>query len=241
VLIDVALPEPYRVAYSTRRGGVSEGPYESLNLGLLSTRDDPDRVIENRRLLCAAVGADAERAAMAWQLHGAQIRRARPIGITRPGTRFEQCDGIWSDEPGQPLALIGADCPLVALWRTEGQPALCLVHAGWAGLLQGALEAGVRALGASQVAAAVGPAIGVCCYQVGDDVAAPYRRRFGRAVVSNGRLDLRAAADRALRDAGCRRVDHVERCTACEPDAFFSHRRDGVTGRQGIIGFVTRS
>ncbi|HEY7563125.1 MAG TPA: laccase domain-containing protein, partial [Gaiellaceae bacterium] len=79
------VPGPYRVAFSSRVGGVSEGAYESLNLGIL-TDDDPERVVENRRRLCAAAGVVPEQATMAWQVHGADVVRADGRGIVRPGT-----------------------------------------------------------------------------------------------------------------------------------------------------------
>jgi hypothetical protein len=86
----------------------------------------------------------------------------------------------------------------------------------------------------------VGPGIGPCCYEVGEEVAAPFRERFGEDVVRDGRLDLWTSAERALRAAGVGHVERLDRCTACEPETFFSHRRDrGVTGRQGVIAYVT--
>lgn len=231
-------PGPYHVAFSTRLGGVSTGAYASANLGIL-TGDDPGCVRENRRRLCAAVGADPGEATMALQLHGAEVAEADARGIVDP-TEFEPCDGLWSKRPGRAMVLITADCFPVALCRTGDDPALAVLHVGWKGLLGGIAEAGVGALGSGRLAAAVGPGIGSCCYEVGEDVAAPYRERFGDGVVSDGRLDLRAALERVLREAGVERVDHVDRCTACEPELFFSHRRDrGLTGRQGVIGYVT--
>ena len=88
--------------------------------------------------------------------------------------------------------------------------------------------------------AAIGPGIGPCCYEVGEEVAAPFRERFGDDVVRERHLDLCTSAERALRAAGVGRVDRFDRCTACEPETFFSHRRDaGRTGRQGVIAYVT--
>jgi hypothetical protein len=86
----------------------------------------------------------------------------------------------------------------------------------------------------------IGPGIGPCCYEVGEEVAAPFRERFGDDVMRDGRLDLWTSAERALRAAGVAHVERVDRCTACEPETFFSHRRDrGRTGRQGVIAYVT--
>jgi hypothetical protein len=237
-LIDWDAPGPYRVAFSSRLGGVSEGRFRSLNLGLL-TEDEPERVIENRRRLAESVGADPDRAAMAWQRHGAEVERARPTGILTTGTPFLPCDGLWSEEPGQAMALVTADCLPVAVCSTEGPPALCVLHVGWRGLLEGIVAAGCRALGPGRKAAAIGPGIGPCCYEVGENVAAPFRAAYGAGVLADGRLDLWTVTERALAAAGCATVERTDRCTACNPDLFFSHRRDrGRTGRQGIIGYV---
>jgi hypothetical protein len=237
-LVEWDAPGPYRVVFSTRRGGVSGGAFRSLNLGL-ATDDDPESVLENRRRLAESVGADPGRVTMAWQRHGARVTRARPVGFVAPETVWEPCDGLWTDEPGQPMALVTADCVPVAVCRAGGAPALSLLHVGWRGLLAGIVAAGCRALGAGRLSAAVGPGIGPCCYEVGEEVAAPFRRAFGEDVVTGERLDLWTVCERALRAAGCAEVHHVGRCTACEPETFFSHRRDrGRTGRQGVIGYV---
>jgi YfiH family protein len=203
------------------------------------TEDDPARVVENRRRLCEAVRADPDGATMAWQRHGATVTRAQPRGVVTPGTVYEHCDGLWSDEPGRAMLLLTADCLPIAIARRTGRPAVSILHAGWRGLLNGVVAAGVRSLGDEEVAAAIGPGIGPCCYEVGEEVAAPFREAFGEDVVPDGRLDLWTSAERALRAAGCVDVDRLDRCTSCEPDLFFSHRRDrGRTGRQGVIAYV---
>jgi len=232
-------PGPYRVAFSTRLGGVSEGPYASLNLGI-RTDDQPARVVENRTRLCAELDADPDGATMAWQRHGAVVARAEPRGIVTPGTVYEHCDGLWSDEPTRAMLLLTADCLPIAIARSDAEsPAVAILHAGWRGLLAGIAAAGVRALGTGRLAAAIGPAIGPCCYEVGEEVAAPFREAFGDDVVREGRLDLWSAAERALRAAGVERVDRFDLCTSCDPMRFFSHRRDGPrTGRQGVIAYV---
>lgn len=236
-LLEWDAPGPYRVAFTTRLGGVSEGPFASLNLGIL-TDDDPDRVVENRRRLCAALGADAGTATMAWQVHGRAVVRATPRGILERSV-FERCDGLWTDQPGQTMTLLTADCYPVALARASGEPALCVLHVGWRGLLAGIVESGVAALGGGPLGAAIGPGIGACCYEVGEEVAEPFRRRFGVDVLVDGRLDLGEATERALRAAGVERIERTGHCTACEPGRFFSHRRDrGRTGRQGVIAYI---
>jgi YfiH family protein len=228
-LLDWAAPGPYRVAFSTRLGGVSEAEFASLNLGIL-TEDDPARVVVNRTRLCEEVGADPDGATMAWQRHGGTVTRAQPRGIITPGTVYDHCDGLWSDAPGRAMLLLTADCMPIAI-----------LHAGWRGLLAGIVAAGVRAIGAHKLVAAIGPSIGPCCYEVGEEVAAPFRQAFGEDVMHEGsKLDLWTAAERALRAAGVEQVDRFDLCTACNGDRFFSHRRDhGRTGRQGIIAYVS--
>lgn len=226
-------PGPYEVVFTTRVGGVSDGPYASLNLGR-KTGDDVDRVDENRRRACAEIGADAARLALNYQVHSAVVHRARP------GARGDPGDGLWTDERDLPILAMSADCLPIAVARANGEaPAVAVVHVGWRGLLEGAVESAVAALGSGELAAAVGPAIGPCCYAVRDDVAGPFRARFGREIVSHDRLDLWRAAEVTLRDAGVAQVERIDLCTSCHSDLFFSHRRDGKPrGVQGVLARV---
>jgi polyphenol oxidase len=225
-------PGPYAAAFSTRVGGVSDPPFDTLNLGRL-TDDDPERVDENRRRLCAEVGTEVEELRFGRQVHGPSVRRAEGQG--------EQGDGLWSDTPGEPLLVFTADCLPVALARENGgRPAIAVLHVGWRGLLGGIVQAAAAALGGGRLAAAIGPGIGPCCYEVGDEVARPFRERFGAGIVHGRKLDLWAATEQALRSAGVATVSRVDLCTACNPELFFSHRRDGGhTGRQGLIAYVS--
>lgn len=215
----------YLVAFTTRAGGVSEGALASLNLGR-SAGDEPAHVDENRRRACETVGVDPARLRVSRrQVHGDVVRRAGEDG---------DADGLWSDEPGEPLLALAADCVPIAIARTDGERRLAVVHAGWRGLAGGVVASAVAALG-GETAAVVGPAIGPCCYEVGAEVA----ERFDGDLLAHGHLDLWAAAERRLREAGVASVERVDLCTACHPELFFSHRRDrGVTGRQGVIGAV---
>jgi YfiH family protein len=233
-------PGPYEVAFSTRLGGVSEGAYESLNLGILSG-DEPTRVIENRTRLCVRAGVEPERATMLWQQHGPAVLRARSDrGVVTAGFDHPPGDALWTDEPDVAMMLITADCLPVAIARANGAaPALAVLHVGRRGLLEGIVPAAAEALGGGNLAAAIGPGIGPCCYEVGEEVAEQFRSRFGAEVMRGSNLDLYAATERELTNAGCRSVERVEMCTSCHPDLFFSHRRDGpATGRQGVVGRV---
>ena len=233
-------PGPYDVAFSTRIGGVSEGPFESLNLGIL-TGDEPERVVENRRRLCEKAGAEPERATMLWQQHGAGVVKAsEDSGVITAGFDHPPGDALWTDRPGTAMMLITADCLPVAVARANGSaPALAVLHVGWRGLLAGIAEAALGELADGSLRAVIGPGIGPCCYEVGEEVAAPFRDRFGPEVVRGRQLDLYTATEKALHAAGCGAVERVEMCTSCHPDLFFSHRRDGpATGRQGVVARI---
>ena len=230
------LPEA-TVTFTTRRGGVSEGPYQSLNLGIL-TDDQPDRVLENRRIAAGLAGVDDERVAMGWQVHGTDIRDWTGIrpdpGYAHPvagGRDLEKLDGHITRDEGLGLLVLVADCFPVAL--SDGEQ-VAMLHCGWrplaGGILEKALERFERA-----PAAAVGPGIGGCCYEVGEEVLEAFADVEDAA--SGRMLDLRTVISARLAAAGVTDVQHDDHCTSCEPDLYFSHRRDnGVTGRQaGII------
>ena len=178
-------PGPYEVVFSTRTGGVSNGAFASLNLGFLSG-DERELVQENRGRLYEAAGAHPERVSWPRQVHGAVVVRA--------GARGEEADAIWTDETGEAVMVVTADCVPVALARIGGRPAVALAHVGWRGLLAGVVPAAVAALRGRHMAAAIGPAIGSCCYEVGVEVAEPCSE------------DVRARPDarRQARPAGCR-------------------------------------
>ena len=219
------------VVFSTRQGGISEGPFESLNLGR-RTGDDVAHVDENRARLCATIGADEERLTVGFQTHSTVVHRAEA------GSRGVPGDGLWTDEPDVPMLAIGADCVLMALARQNGSPALAVLHAGWRGLADGIVEATARPLG-PHLTAVVGPAIGPCCYEVGEDVASRFRGTYGRSIVQNGKLDLWTAAEQAARAAGATDVERLDLCTRCRDDLFFSERRTGrPRGTHGVLGLV---
>jgi YfiH family protein len=208
--------------FTTRRGGVSDGPFQSLNLGLW-TDDDPDRVRENRARVERLSGG---RLAQARQVHGTDVIEADPDTVVDADGQVTSARGV------APMALV-ADCVPIALVATEG---VGMLHAGWRGLAGGVVANGVaalRALGAERIAAAIGPGAGPCCYEVGEEVQAA----FG---TSGRTLDLKAIARERLEAAGVQSVHDCGLCTMHDPERFFSHRRDGgVTGRQA--GVVWRS
>ena len=149
--------------------------------------------------------------------------------------RGEPGDGIWTDEPRLPLLAMSADCLPIAIVRRDPPRALAVLHAGWRGLSDGVVAAGVAALGDGAKTAMVGPAIGPCCYEVGEEVAS----LFDADLTVGRKLDLWSAAERALRAAGVEQVERTDLCTRCHPELFFSHRRSGrARGVQGVLGAV---
>lgn len=237
--IEVDLPGA-RAAFSTRLGGVSGRPYDSLNLGIL-TDDDPSRARENRELLARNLGLAGVPIAMGRQVHGIDLRvwsdPPAPEEAAYPCARTSmfEVDGHVTGRKGLALLVLAADCLPVAL-AAPGRVAM--VHAGWRGVAGGILARGVEAFDRPP-AAVVGPGIGPCCFEVGPEVLEAFVDVPGAA---RGRmLDLRLVAEARLLAAGARSVEHVDLCTSCREDLFFSHRRDGgVTGRQGGLVWRTR-
>ena len=128
----------------------------------------------------------------------------------------------------------GRDC------AAEPRPGACRAPRRLAGIARGDRRERGRALGSEPLAAAIGPGIGPCCYEVGPDVAEPFEAAYGAEVLVDGRLDLWRAAELALERAGVEEIERTDLCTYCHPELFFSHRRDrGTTGRQGVIAAVT--
>jgi YfiH family protein len=215
-----------RAAFSTRLGGASEPPFDSLNLGLL-TDDTETAVEENRRRLAAALGFGPEQVAFARQVHGTRL-------IEHPErNKPPEADGHVLREPGLAALVFTADCLPVAVAGPRG---VAMLHAGWRGLAGGILAAGVDAVGATS--AAIGPGIGPCCYEVGEEVLGAFSD-LGEGVADGRMLDLPEVARRQLTRAGVERVESASLCTSCEAELFFSHRRDaGRTGRQGGIAWL---
>jgi polyphenol oxidase len=222
-------------AFSTRLGGVSEPPFDTLNLGRLT--GDPE-VRENRRRLAAALGIDPHHVLIGRQVHEAQVRRhdapTEPSAYAEPAPGLPDADGHATDRPGLVPLVFVADCLPVAL---AGERGVAMIHCGWRGMAAGIVRRGVEKVGAS--AAAIGPSIGPCCYEVGDEVRDAFAR-LGDGAADGRMLDLREVARRLLSEAGVAAVEISDLCTSCNPELFFSHRRDkGRTGRQGGLVWVS--
>ena len=183
-------------------------------------------VKESRLPLATALGLSPDRIAIARQVHGADL-------AFHPRSRDEipEADGHVVSEPGLSALVFVADCLPVAM---VGPGGVAMLHCGWRGLAAGIVARGAEAVGATH--AAIGPGVGPCCYEVGDEVLGAFAG-LGEGVASGRMLDLSEVARHLLRDAGVEGVESAGLCTSCEGELFFSHRRDaGRTGRQaGLV------
>lgn len=236
--------------FTTRRGGFSDGPFSTLNLGRL-TADRPEAVQRNRAKLQTEVGVAP---AHIRQVHGITVRRitSLPVAGVAPlpdeGAELPEADGqVTPLRDLAPMVLV-ADClPIAVAGRSangNGTSAVAILHAGWRGLAAGIVAQGVqglRDLGVDgPIEAAIGPGAGVCCYEVGEDLQARFAG-LGPHVRQGGNLDLKAVARHELEDAGVAAVHDVGMCTICSDETlFFSHRRDhGITGRQAGLAWLS--
>jgi polyphenol oxidase len=227
-----------RIAFTDRLGGVSAPPYDTANLGF-ATGDDPSAVTENRRRVSAALGGHArDPGRWAWvrQVHGGDVLEPSAAG------RAGDADALVTTDREMSLLVLVADCAPVALVAGD---AIAAVHVGWRGLLTGILPATVeliRTRGRDRVRAVIGPCISAAHYEFGARELERVAERVGmevRARTADGQpaLDLRAGVRAALDGAGVDERTDIDVCTFAS-DVHFSHRRDGVTGRQALI--VTR-
>ncbi len=224
------------VGFGSRVGGISEAPYDSLNVGVL-TGDLDAALIENRGRLAAAVGTSPSRVPIGLQVHKADIAvheaRQVPSPYAEPGAALEEVDGHIVRRPGLAPLVFTADCLPIAL---AGPGGVAMLHCGWRGLAAGIVARGAALVEAS--AAAIGPGIGPCCYEVGPEVVEEFAD-LGDRIAAGRMLDLPEVARRALARAGVERVESAGLCTSCEAGLFFSHRRDqGVTGRMGNLAWI---
>jgi polyphenol oxidase len=231
----------FLAAFTERTGGVSPAPFDSLNLSLV-TDDDAANGRENRARVLRGLGIPPF--ATPYQVHGAKVIRVGEkragAGFEDPETRIPGADALYTKSRRLPLAVMTADCLPVILADAEGT-AVAVVHAGWRGLAAGVLGAAVGAFeDPRRIRAVIGPAIGLDHYEVEEDVALAVASGSESGAVTRRRdgtlfLDLAGTARGVMKGLGVARIEDVALCTACESKRFYSHRRDGVTGRQGAI------
>lgn len=241
-LLDAGLPPPARGAFTTRAGGVSAPPWDALNLAL-HVDDEPRRVLANRDLLARAAGLPADRLVHAQQVHGAGVVRVDRASSRGRTGGVAGVDALVTTERGLGLVVLAADC-LPVLLADPVAGVVAAAHAGRQGLVAGVLQATVAAMVAAgadpaRATAVLGPAAGACCYEVpaamAADVGAAVPGSRSRTRRGTDAVDLRTGAAGVLVAVGVGRVDHHEACTI-EDARFYSHRRDGVTGRHaGLV------
>lgn len=233
---DWPAPSRVRALFTTREGGISQGPYAGLNLGT-HVGDDPVAVAENRRRLVVSEGLPGE---PLWleQVHGTEVVVAASLPATPP-----RADAAVTQESGLVLSVMTADCLPVLLCDTEGQ-VIATAHAGWRGLCDGVLERTVAAmqLDPERLLAWLGPAIGPSAFEVGAEVRAAFLARdagAASAFVARGDkylADLYRLARQRLAACGLGAVYGGGDCTFGDAARFYSYRRDGQTGRMaGLI------
>jgi len=237
---------------STRRGGVSGGPFASLNVGL-HVGDAAESVVENRRRVCAAVGVEVDSLVACNQVLGNAVAWVtasdRGRGARDRASALEATDALITDSAGVTLVAFSADCPLVALVEPQRR-AIGIAHASRKGTLGLVAARTVRAMErllgceAGEMVAGIAPSIGPCCYEVGDEVvheahaALPDAERFVHRGGGRPHLDLWAANVAQLVEAGLspERIEVAGLCTRCHADEFFSYRAaKGPTGRFALL------
>lgn len=243
--------------FTTRLGGVSEGAYKSLNMGL-HVGDDRTAVLENRRLALGALGLDYKAAVAGEQVHGVEIAKVTKGDISKgaedTATALKGIDALVTDEAGVILTSYYADCVPVFLIDPEHR-AVALVHSGWKGTIDKISSQTITYMEKTygsrpeSILAGIGPHIGPCCYEIDVQLAARFEQVFKHddklIIKGSGRyyLDLSRAVTIQLLDSGCI-SDHIydaALCTSCDTGLFFSHRAEcGRTGRSASIICITR-
>jgi len=255
-------------AFGARFGGVSSGIFATLNLGL-NLDDKQENVKENYRRFCDAIGIETDDIVFSNQVHGTTIRTVSKSdrgGLFTPGK--PQADGLITNEPGVALMVFTADCVPILL-HDPVKGAIGAVHAGWRGTVAGIANVAVQAMieqfgcNPHDIKAAIGPCIGVCCYEVGDDVVSALKKALGENIsgselnkcivvitedsTQNAQINTRYKADLKecnrliLEAAGVKDILISDECTHCSNDKYWSHRfTKGQRGSQvAIITMLT--
>ncbi|HSP06891.1 MAG TPA: polyphenol oxidase family protein [Acidobacteriota bacterium] len=217
LLSEVLVDQPLVHGFTTRQWG---------NLGFGKNPGDPE-VIENRKRLFQELSLAARDLIQPKQVHS-----SRAVSETDFAMGFE-ADATYGRSPAALHSILTADCVPLLAYHPEG--IVAAIHAGWRGLLGGVILETLRMLPPRSIVA-IGPAIGPCCYEVGEEVASKFEQEFGAGVVNRSgpkpHLDLVHAAILQSAEAGVEECDAAHLCTACHPDLFYSYRRDGSSGRQ---------
>lgn len=232
-------------AFTTRHGGETSSPYEHFNLGRhVKDPEIQEDALRNREKLCRSLGLNFENVAIPGQVHSATVK---VVETHRSRPEMKAVDGLVTGSTELPLVLHFADCvPVIVYDRVKHKAGV--FHAGWRGTAAKIVGRGVELLmgeygcQSKDLVAAVGPAIGRCCYPTGDNVYEALRitvdypdQLFGE-IDGQKCPDLKAINAMQLMEAGVTEVDVSDWCTACAPELFYSHRQSGgTTGRQAAL------
>ena len=234
-----------RHGFTTRRGGVSGGCYESMNLRF-NCDDSRENVLENFRRAAEGLGMSYERLVLSKQVHEDRIITINEShcgnGVVREN-EFSSADALITDRKNIPLVTLFADCvPLFFLDKRQG--VIALAHSGWRGTVKRIGQKTVRKMKdaygscAEDIIAAIGPSIQSCCFEVGDDVAEIFIDKFGEETAKRHgeryHVDMQRAICIQLAEEGVTAVDNSGICTCCNSDFLFSHRK--TNGRRGNMG-----
>ena len=234
-------------AFSTRIGGVSPGPFDSMNLGNpggCEIQDEDERIAENYRRLQSAIGCAELLRLSVHQVHGGIVASAMRGEMFENGIK---ADAIVSDDPERLAAVRVADCVPVLIAGKDGS-IVAAIHAGWRGVIAGVVANAINKMSGrvrpESLIVAVGPGISEEAFEVGPEVVDEFQKAFGsdaparRTPDGKGRVDLQRAILIQLAKAGIplNQIDTTDRCTFRDRDEFFSHRRDkGITGRMAAL------
>jgi len=233
-------PEKAICGFTTRNGGVSSAPFESLNCGF-STHDDRIHVLENHNIVYRYAGVRADDVALMGQVHGSVVRIANTGGI------FEKTDGLVTGKNCLMLGIQVADCIPLLLYDPV-HTVIGAIHCGWRPIVAGIAERSLKIMGEhfgtapETVIATMGPSAGPCCYRIGGDVAR--QLNSGSIINRNGNMfaDLRAELSHRLINTGLKKnnLEIFDDCTICNESLYYSYRRDGLhSGR--MLGFIMLS
>ena len=237
-VLDILAPT-LDVYQSTRAGGASDPPFDSLNIGL-NVGDRVTHVRKNRRLLLETIGTPPRRLARAEQVHGARIAVAERAGL------YRGVDGLITTRRNLTLAMSTADCFPVVVFSVS-ERVLAALHVGHGGAAAGIIEKGIElmrrlyTIDTENCVALIGPGICWRCYEVGKDLASRFAEPYRRNIKGRLHLDLRSFCSDELRRKGIPggRIYESGYCTSCDPDLFYSHRRDGgTTGRHWALARI---
>ncbi len=238
-----------QLLFTTRRGGVSGGKYDSLNMGY-STRDEKNNIYRNRQIVMDDFGLSIDRMVSSDQVHGVKL-----VNVPDHKTDCGECDGLFTATRGTVLCMYFADCAPI-FFHDGKKGVIGLVHAGWRGTCNSIAAASVDFMiknygcAPSDITAMIGPSISKCCFEVGDDTAEEFIQKIDSGTLSNkireagsGKffIDLKAINRAILLNSGLKEenISVHDACTSCMKTTFYSYRRDaGDTGRMAGLAFL---